>query len=137
MGDVRLSADPLDASAAMASVAHPSYPAAALFVGTVRDDSATRRVVSLEYEAFTELAEAEMRAICDEVAERHGARCALVHRTGVVRVGEPSVIAAVCAVSYRVAMTACEYVVDELKARVPVWKLQTFADGGAEWAEGA
>ncbi len=115
----------------------PALPGRALFTGTVRDDPRIREVVALDYEAYPDLAEREMRAICTEAAAAFGARCVMVHRTGRVGVGEPSVAAAASSSTDGAAIAACEWMVDQLKSRVPIWKEQRFADGGTEWAEGA
>lgn len=112
-------------------------PATAVFVGSVRADADVREVVVLDYEAYAGMAEREMAAICAEAAERFDAVCAMAHRTGAVQVGQPSVAAACAAPGGDAALDACEWMVDRLKERVPVWKLQRFADGGTEWAQGA
>jgi molybdopterin synthase catalytic subunit len=83
------------------------------------------------------MAVAEMKAICREAEKRHGARCLMAHRTGPVAVGEASVVVATSAPGRRAALDACAWAVEEMKARVPVWKLQRFADGGTEWSEGS
>jgi len=133
-----LTPDPLDPLEVLARVGgRPELQAQSLFVGTVRADADVREVLVLDYEAYAGMAEREMEAICDEAAERFGAVCAMAHRTGPVAVGEPSVAAAVAARTDVVALDACEWMVDSLKVRVPVWKLQRFADGGIEWWEGA
>lgn len=132
-----LSADPLHPGAVLALVGRPGHGGSALFAGTVRDDPHVREVVALHYEAFEEMAVAEMEAICREAIERFGVLCVMAHRTGAVAVGEPSVVVATSAPGRRAALDACSWAIDELKRRVPVWKLQRFADGGTEWSEGA
>lgn len=132
-----LSAQALDPAAILAAVGRPGHGGSALFVGTVRDEPHVREVVSLDYEAFEQMAVPEMQAICAEAADRFGALCVMAHRTGPVAVGEPSVVVATSAPGRRVALEACAWAIDQLKARVPVWKLQRFADGGTEWSEGA
>lgn len=124
--------DPLDVLARV-----PGGPASAVFAGTVRADPHVREVVALDYEAYAGMAEREMAGICAEAADRFGAHCAMAHRTGPVAVGQPSVAAAATAQDDGTALAACQWMVDRLKERVPVWKLQRFADGGTEWSEGA
>lgn len=126
---------PLDPAAVLGRI--PATAGQALFVGTVRADDAIREVVALDYEAYAGMAECEMAAICAEAGERFGAHCAMAHRTGPVAVGQPSVAAAATARDDDTALAACQWMVDRLKERVPVWKLQRFADGGTEWSEGA
>lgn len=132
---VWLTPDPLDPLAVLDRV--QGSAGQALFVGTVRADADVREVTALDYEAYPGMAEREMRAICAEAEARFAARCAVAHRTGAVAVGQPSVAAAACAASDAVALDACEWLVDQLKQRVPVWKLQRFLDGDTEWSEGA
>lgn len=132
-----LSAEPLVPARLLAQVNRAGHGGSALFVGTVRDDPHVREVVSLDYEAFAEMAVPEMEAIGREAATRFGALCVMAHRTGPVAVGEPSVVVATSAPGRRAALDACSWAIDQLKERVPVWKLQRFADGATEWSEGA
>lgn len=132
-----LSGRPLDPAAILDAVGRDGHGGSALFVGTVRDDPHLREVVSLDYEAFEEMAVPEMEAICAEAADRFGVLCVMAHRTGRVQVGEASVVVATSAPGRRAALDACAWAIDELKERVPVWKLQRFADGGTDWSQGA
>ena len=132
-GDFRVQAGPLDLAAVVAQVADPEAGAIATFVGTTRVHSRDRTVVHLEYDAYPEMAEAEMAKIAVQVTERHGAaRVAMAHRTGHVPIGDASVIIAVSAAHRGAAMSACRDAIDTLKQTVPVWKKEVFA-GGEEW----
>ena len=92
---------------------------------------------ALEYEAYPELAIPVMVDIEDEVARRWpGARVAMVHRTGLLAIGEASVVIAVATPHRDDAYAASRYAIDALKARVPVWKKEHYADGAA-WKENA
>lgn len=138
-GAFELSADPLDPAAAQARVASARCGAIALFTGATRGESRGRAVVRLEYEAFDAMTGPEMARIyarCrDEVlvAEPDGdrARMLVVHRVGVVGVGEPSVVIAVAAPHRAAAFAACRFLIDELKRSLPVWKKEVYADGEA------
>lgn len=132
-----LSAGALAPDALLARVSRPGHGGTAIFVGTVRDEPHVREVVALEYEAYEEMAVPEMEAICRDAAERFGVECAMAHRTGVVGVGETCVVVAASAPGRRAALDACSWAIDQLKQRVPIWKLQRFADGGTEWSAGA
>ena len=111
----------------------PGAGAIATFVGTTRDHSRGRAVTHLEYDAYPEMAEAEMARIAAAVKERHGVtHVAMAHRTGHVPIGEASVIIAVSAAHRGAAMDACREAIDTLKQTVPVWKKEVF-DGGEEW----
>jgi molybdopterin synthase catalytic subunit len=118
--------------------------AVVLFVGQTREDPGTpapgqeadaarfegQSVERLEYEAFDELALAVLGEIADEIEGRFGvARLAIVHRTGVVPLGEPSVVIAVAAPHRGAAFDGCRYAIEELNARAPIWKSEQFADG--------
>jgi molybdopterin synthase catalytic subunit len=128
-----ISDQPLSVEAVLASVADSSAGGVALFVGTVRDHDGGRRVVSLGYEAHP-TALGALRDIADEVARRHDViALAGVHRVGLLEVGDLAVVAAVACAHRGDAFAASEEFVDQLKARVPIWKRQTFVDGQVEW----
>lgn len=94
---------------------------------------AGERVERLEYEAFAEMALDVLRAIGDEIQERFGVRrLVIVHGTGVVDVGQASVVIAAAAPHRSAAFDACRYAIEELKARAPIWKAEHFA-GGSVW----
>jgi molybdopterin synthase catalytic subunit/molybdopterin converting factor small subunit len=132
-GAFAIGPDPLDLDAVVAQVADPAAGAIATFVGTTRTQSRGRTVVHLEYDAYPEMAEAEMARIADEVKGRHEIlHVAIAHRTGNVPIGQASVIIAVSAAHRGPAMDACREAIDTLKRTVPVWKKEVF-EGGEEW----
>jgi len=91
---------------------------------------AERSVDSLEYEAHDSMALTVLHRIADEIAERFGVvRLAIVHRTGEVPLGEPSVAVVAVAAHRAAAFDAARYAIDETKARAPIWKAERFADG--------
>lgn len=91
---------------------------------------AGRRVESLEYEAHEPMALRMLATIADEIAERFGVeRLAIVHRTGEVPLGEPSIAVVAVAPHRDAAFAAARYAIDETKARAPIWKAEHFADG--------
>lgn len=108
--------------------------ALAVFEGWVRDHNEGMAVVSLEYEAYPELAAKEGETILQEAVDRfdlHAARC--VHRLGALEIGDVAVWVGVSAAHRREAFAACQYIIDEVKARVPIWKREQYADGRVEW----
>jgi molybdopterin synthase catalytic subunit len=108
------------------------------FVGTVRDNHHGRSVLALEYEAYSGMAESEMRRIGIEMITRHGLHgIAMRHRTGKLGIGETSVIIAVSAPHRAEAFAACSEALDMLKATVPVWKKEYFEDGEVWVGQGA
>lgn len=124
----------------------PRCGAVVLFSGTVRDhavddDSVMRNGVQfLEYEAYTEHAEASFRKIVDELRARwpHTGRVALLHRVGRLELGESSVVAAVSAPHRPEAFEAARYAIDALKASAPIWKRETWSsDATSAWGTGA
>lgn len=127
---------PIDPAALLAEVADDEHGGTALFVGTTRREAGAREVVELVYEAYEELALAEMRAIVDEAETAWSARVRVAHRVGAVAVGEPSVAVAASAGHRPAAFAACRHVIDELKARVPIWKQTVHPGGQATWIDG-
>lgn len=127
---------PLDPTAVLDEVADPDHGGTALFIGTTRRETTEREVTELRYEAYEELALAELHTIAAEAERAFGARVAVVHSTGTVAVGEPSVVVAASAGHRPAAFDACRYVIDQLKARVPIWKQTVYADGDATWVDG-
>lgn len=125
---------PLDL-AALHAVA-PRDGALCLFVGVVREENAGRRVLWLEYEAYEEMAAALMAQIADEARARWPVSdVRLLHRLGRLEIGEASVAVAVSAPHRAEAFAACRYAIDALKASVPIWKKEFYADGSA-WLDG-
>jgi MoaE-MoaD fusion protein len=131
-----LTARPLDARRMETAVAHKGAGAICTFTGVVRDNSRGRSVTHLDYEAYDEMATAQMRKIADEIGERWPeARVAMAHRTGHLEVGEPSVVVSVSSPHRAEAIAACKWGIDRLKETVPVWKKEHAADG-TYWIEG-
>ncbi len=125
-----LTSDPIDSRAVRAAVARPEAGAVILFEGTTRDHHDGKHVLRLEYEAYAGMAEREMARIGSEIRDRWPeARVAMVHRVGVVAVGEASVVIAVSAPHRDEAYSASRFGIDALKASVPVWKKEVYADG--------
>jgi molybdopterin converting factor subunit 1 len=117
----------------MAAVTGPSMGGVVTFTGVVRAQNRGLAVERLEYEAYTEMAEQVMRALCDEIeAELPGARLAVEHRVGTLGVGDVAVVIAAAAPHRAEAFTACRAMIDRLKDRVPIWKKEITPDG-ATW----
>lgn len=128
---------PVDLAALLAGVAHDGAGAVATFLGLVRDRNAGTAVAGIDYEAYGPMAERELRAILAEAAGRWpDVRAAARHRTGYLAVGEASVAVAASSPHRAAAFDACRYVVEQLKARVPIWKREHYADGRRAWVDG-
>ena len=129
----RIVAEPIDPAALDRAVRDARAGAVVTFVGTTRNENAGRRVRRLEYEAFATMAVKEMRALAAEATRRWGLRkVAMVHRIGVVPVGEASVAIAVSAGHRGEAFEACRWLIDRLKEIVPIWKKEHYR-GGEVW----
>ena len=129
----------LDVGALERAVRSDAMGGLVTFVGYVRERSDDDRpVTGLSYEAHQELALEAMRAIGAEASTKFGpARVAIAHRIGALALGEAAVAIAVASVHRATAFDACEYAIDELKKRVPIWKKEHYRDGGATWRENA
>lgn len=131
--DVRVTTEPI-ASTLADGLARSSDGAVVVFLGVVRDATDDRPVDALEYEAYDRMAADEMRKIAIEAGGRwEVGRILMVHRTGMLTVGEPSVLVGVSAPHRAEAFDACEYCIDVLKERVPIWKKELFSDGESHW----
>lgn len=108
--------------------------AVVLFLGTVRELTGDVRTSSLFYEAFTEMAIASLQDLEAEARSRYSLTdVAISHRTGRLLPGEVSVAIAVSSPHRNEAFEAGRWLIDTLKARVPVWKQEQFSDGRSEW----
>jgi molybdopterin converting factor subunit 1 len=122
----------------------PRDGAVVIFVGQTRETPGTpapgeeaeaarhagKPVEGLDYEAYEEMVLEVLRQIAGEIEQRFGvARLAIVHRTGGVSLGEPSVVVAAAAPHRSAAFDAARYAIDELKARAPIWKSERYRDG--------
>ena len=137
MNRFRVTADPLNAEAIVASVSTAQCGAVATFIGLVRDHNAGRRVVWLDYEAYPPLAVKTFEQIGSEAAARWpSAALAIHHRTGRIAIGEASVVIAAASPHRADAFAACRYAIERVKQIAPIWKHEHF-EGGEVWIEGA
>lgn len=129
----RLVDEPIDVADLLSHVTTVAHGATVLFIGTVRDVNDGRDVTGIEYSAYRTMADRELRAIAGEAAERFDAAISVVHRLGVLALGEASVAIA-CAHAHRAAAyDASRFVIEELKRRVPIWKREQYVDGTRQW----
>jgi molybdopterin synthase catalytic subunit len=131
---VSVSAEPIDPQTLVSAVATPHSGAVVTFLGTVRDHSSGREgVTHLEYEAYREQVERKIAEIVAEARDKWPLDAvAAVHRVGSLDVGEISVGVSVSSAHRDDAFPAARFVIDELKARAPIWKKEHWP-GGAEW----
>jgi molybdopterin synthase catalytic subunit len=130
----RIASLPLDVPALKAALPDVRAGACVTFEGWVRDHNEGETVRSLEYEAYAELAEKEGARVLAEAREKFailGAVCA--HRVGHLALGDLAVWVGVTAAHRGAAFDACRYIIDETKARVPIWKKEHYANGATQW----
>jgi molybdopterin synthase catalytic subunit len=124
---------PLDATEVLDCVGGDETGGVTLFVGKVRDHDQAKGVVGLDYSAHPTAPEV-MREICARIAEAHPVHAvAAVHRVGSLAIGDVAVVVAAAAAHRGQAFDAARDLIDTLKAEVPIWKHQRFADGSEEW----
>jgi len=115
-------------------VRSPQAGGVVLFLGTVREMTAGRQTISLDYEAFPEMAEAKLAEL--EAAARAKwpiVEAAIVHRLGHLELGDVSVAVAVSTPHRGDAFEAARFLIDRLKELVPIWKKENWSDGTTEW----
>jgi len=132
----------IEPSACQLRVEHPAFGACVLFSGLARDHSRGKSVEKLEYEAYAAMLEPEMAKIFARCRERFGdeggtradkrLRMLVAHRVGQVEIGEPAVVVAVASPHRDSAFLACRFLIDELKATLPIWKRESYP-GGEAW----
>jgi molybdopterin synthase catalytic subunit len=132
--DFQLTDRAIDPAVLLATLGDVSAGACVTFEGRVRNHNEGRKVEALDYEAYAPLAEKEGIKVVDEARTRFPileATC--VHRTGSLQLGEVAVWIAVTAEHRAAAFEACRYIIDEVKARLPIWKREHYAGGQTEW----
>ena len=130
---VDLRETPLDVSEVVAALDDDASGGLTLFVGRVRDHDGGRSVDGLDYSAHPS-ARDRMREICERIATEYDVQgVAAVHRTGTLAIGDIAVVVATTAAHRGEAFAASKALIDTLKAEVPIWKHQRFADGSDEW----
>lgn len=133
----RITAEPLDGGTLLSDLGGVEDGGVALFLGRVRSRNGGRNVVRLTYDAYPEMAELELGRICEDVAARYPlGELRAVHRTGSLVPGEVSVGVAAAAPHRGDAFAACRAVIEEIKRRLPVWKLEAYEDGTERWLDG-
>jgi MoaE-MoaD fusion protein len=133
---IALSRERIDRDALVAALKQPADGAVVVFDGIVRDNTRGRKTLYLDYEAYEEMALAEMRKLAGEAQERFAVdRVGVVHRLGRLEIGESSIVIVVTSAHRGAAFDACRWLIDTLKRTVPVWKKEHFADG-AVWTDG-
>lgn len=130
---MHLTRHPIDVNQLVADVHGPERGGTSVFLGTVRSDDG---VTAIDYSAYEQMALEEIERILTEAGTRWpDARVTLQHRLGVIPAGEASIAIAAAAPHRDEAFTACRYVIEEVKKRLPIWKKEMHADGTATWVD--
>ena len=131
---IELTRDPIDIAAVTDAVRGPESGAVVLFLGTVREMTGDKRTLRLGYDAYMAMAEAKMAELAAEARRRWPlSEVRLVHRLGLLELGEVSVAVAVSSPHRADAFEAARWLIDTLKDVVPIWKQEHWADGATEW----
>lgn len=131
---IELTDNPIDTGAVLDAVRSPDAGAAVLFLGTARRTTGDRETASLEYECYREMAQTTLADLEREARRRWSLLgCAIAHRLGLVDIGQTSVAIAVSSAHRRPAFEAGQWLIDQIKQVVPIWKKENWADGTSQW----
>lgn len=127
---IKLTEEPIDVQAVVAEAQSGNAGAVNVFIGTVRNKTSGKEVVRLEYEAYDKMAVKKMEEVVAEARTKWPVeKAAVVHRKGVLQIGEAAVVIAVSTPHRKASFEACEFIIDTLKQVVPIWKKEIFEDG--------
>jgi molybdopterin synthase catalytic subunit len=130
----KVTLEPLSVQQVNDLVKRPTDGAVVTFDGIVRNNFEGRMVRFLEYEAYAEMAETKLAEIGEEVRRKFPVgEIAIVHRLGKLEIGDSSIVVAVAAPHRQAAFEACAYAMERVKAEVPIWKKEFFANGADHW----
>lgn len=133
---IQLQSEPLELATVNEFVSIPEAGGIAIFLGTTRAETSAdgQSLVALDYEAYEEMAGQQMQDLGRQARERWPIRrLAILHRTGRVALAEPSVVIAVSCPHRGEAFDACRWLIDTLKAEVPIWKKEVWEGGRERW----
>jgi molybdopterin synthase catalytic subunit len=127
---------PIDLALLLAGVAAHSNGATVLFTGSVRDVNDDRAVSGIDYQAYQGMAEEELGRIVEEACARFDTSHVVAeHRVGTLSLGDVSVAVAAAHPRRDGAFDAARYVIEQIKVRLPIWKLEHYVDGTREWVD--
>lgn len=129
-----ITSNPIDRDGMRTELLDDSCGACAVFEGWIRNHNEGREVLRLEYEIYRPIACSEGRLILEEAKEKFAVQdAACVHREGLLEIGDAAVVVAVVSAHRDEAFQACRYIIDEVKARLPIWKKEHYAEGDSHW----
>lgn len=130
---IKITEKPIDVQRVIETASSLGAGAVDVFIGTIRNQANGKNVRWLEYEAYESMAVAEIRKIIDQASHRWTLLgWAVSHRIGTLRPGEVAVVVAVATAHRKESFEACQFIIDNLKAKAPIWKKEVFEDG-EEW----
>jgi molybdopterin synthase catalytic subunit len=130
---IKITEHPIHVQQVIDAASNAGAGAVNVFIGTVRNNTRGRSVVQLEYEAYESMAISEIKKIVDEASQQWSMLgCAVSHRVGTLKPGEVSVVVAVATPHRADSFAACQFIMDTLKHKAPIWKKEIFV-GGEEW----
>ncbi len=130
---IKIVENPINVQEVLNEVQNDGAGAVSLFLGTVRDNTKEKPVERLEYESYDAMAVSEIEKIVNQALDRWPlCKYAVVHRKGVLPIGEIAVAIAVSTPHRAESFEACRFIIDTLKQTVPIWKKEVFGDG-EEW----
>ena len=135
---IQLQADSIDTANVIAIVSAPHAGGIDVFLGTTREERNAdgRELIALDYEAYEDMATKQLRDLAAEARRRWPiVKLAIVHRTGRVKLAEPSVVIAVACPHRGDAFDACRWIIDTLKKDVAIWKKEVWSDGSSTWVD--
>ena len=131
---VEITESPIDSHQALQRMSSPRAGAVVVFLGTTRELTDSRQTRSLEYECYREMAERKLAELEQEARRQWPlVECLLLHRVGLVGLGETSVLVAVSTPHRQEAFQAAQWLMDAIKRDVPIWKKENWADGSSQW----
>ncbi len=131
---IELTDEAIDCGEVLRQVQSRAAGAIVLFVGSTREFTQARQTLSLEYEAYREMAHAKLEELAGEARRRWTlTEVSIVHRLGLVPVGETSIAIAVSAPHRDAAFAAGKWLIDTIKVVVPIWKKENWSDGNSQW----
>lgn len=127
---IELTQQPIDITRIIAAASAQEAGAVNTFIGTVRNSTANKKVIKLEYEAYEPMAIAEIQKVINEACEKWKLTgWAVSHRMGTLLPGEVAVVVAISTPHRKDSFEACQFIIDTLKKTVPIWKKEFFQDG--------
>ena len=131
---IRITSDAINSVEVLESVKSNKAGASVLFVGTTRQFTGGKETLQLEYECYESMALEKIQQLVDVArAKWNILKCSVVHRIGVVGLGDSSIVVAVSAGHRKESFEAAAWLVDQLKIQVPIWKKEFWANGNSDW----